>query len=39
MSNMENWTEMCMGVNIWIVAGMGFVIFSLLILLIGKTAR
>lgn len=36
---MENWIDICMGVNIWIVAGLGFTIFSLLIILIGKTAR
>lgn len=39
MNHMEIWTDACIGVNIWIVAGIGFVIFALLILHIAKTAR
>jgi len=39
MEHMENWMDACMGVNIWLVAGIGFVIFALLILHIAKTAR
>jgi len=39
MNDMENWTDICMGVNIWIVAGIGFVIFALLTMLIAKAAR